>query len=71
MAQERLILTEAQLAALEKAKTEKEAHGDFESEHPGYLRCPGHLVIRTSPACNDRLRICRAFNTLLARGDTG
>ena len=36
MAQERLILTEAQLAALEKAKTEKEAHGAFESEHPGY-----------------------------------
>ena len=36
MAQERLILTEAQLAALEKAKTENEAHGEFESEHPGY-----------------------------------
>jgi len=36
MAQERLILTEAQIAALEKAKTEKEAHGEFESEHPGY-----------------------------------
>ena len=33
---ERLILTEAQLSALEKAKTEKEAHGEFESEHPGY-----------------------------------
>jgi hypothetical protein len=31
MAQKRLILTEAQLAALEKAKTEKEAHGEFES----------------------------------------
>jgi transposase InsO family protein len=36
MAEERLILTEAQLAALEKAKTEKETHGEFESEHPGY-----------------------------------
>jgi transposase len=36
MAEERLILTEAQLSALEKAKTEKEAHGEFESEHPGY-----------------------------------
>ena len=36
MAQERLILTEAQIAALEKAKQEKEAHGEFESEHPGY-----------------------------------
>ena len=35
-AQEGLVLTESQLAALEKAKTEKEAHGEFESECPGY-----------------------------------
>jgi hypothetical protein len=26
------VLTEAQLVALEKAKTEKEAHGEFESD---------------------------------------
>jgi transposase InsO family protein len=31
-----VVLTEAQVVALEKAKTEKEAHGEFESEHPGY-----------------------------------
>lgn len=30
------MLTEAQVVALEKAKTEKETHGEFESEHPGY-----------------------------------
>jgi len=35
-AQDGRVLTEAQLAALEKAKAEKEAHGEFESEHPGY-----------------------------------
>jgi transposase InsO family protein len=36
VAQESHILTEAQLAAWEKAKVEKEAHGEFESECPGY-----------------------------------
>ncbi|MDE2938884.1 MAG: IS481 family transposase [Chloroflexota bacterium] len=37
VAQEGLILTESQLAALEKARQEKEAHGEIETEHPGYL----------------------------------
>lgn len=36
-AQENLIFTEDQLVALEKAKQEKEAHGEIETEHPGYL----------------------------------
>jgi transposase InsO family protein len=36
-AQEGWVYTEAQLAALEKAKEEKEAHGEIETEHPGYL----------------------------------
>jgi hypothetical protein len=35
-AQDGVVPTEAQLVALEKAKTKKEAHGEFESEHPGY-----------------------------------
>lgn len=37
VANEGVILTESQLQALEKAKSEKEAHGEIESEHPGYL----------------------------------
>jgi hypothetical protein len=40
-----LVLTEAQVIALEKAKTEKEAHGEFESEH-GLLRRPKHVLRR-------------------------
>ena len=37
MAEEKLILTEAQLAALERKKEQKEAEGEIETEHPGYL----------------------------------
>src|SRR5438552_14076407 len=36
-AQEHLILTEEQLRALERAREEKEAHGEIETAHPGYL----------------------------------
>ena len=36
VAQDGVVLTESQLAALEKAKSEKEAHGEFESQCPGY-----------------------------------
>ncbi len=36
-AEEHLILTEAQVQALERSKQEKEAQGEIETEHPGYL----------------------------------
>ena len=37
VAQDGVVLTEFQLQALEKAKEEKEAVGEIETEHPGYL----------------------------------
>lgn len=37
VAQEGMVLTESQLVALERSKEEKEAHGEIETEHPGYL----------------------------------
>jgi len=36
-AAENLVLTESQLQAMEKAKEQREAHGEIETEHPGYL----------------------------------
>jgi hypothetical protein len=32
-----MVLTEQQVRAMEKAKQEKEAHGEIETAHPGYL----------------------------------
>lgn len=37
VAQDGIILTEEQVQALERAKNLKEAHGEIETEHPGYL----------------------------------
>jgi transposase InsO family protein len=39
MAQDGIVLTESQLKALEKRKANKEALGEIETEHPGYLGC--------------------------------
>lgn len=37
VAQDGIILTESQIASLEKQQSKREAHGEIESEHPGYL----------------------------------
>jgi hypothetical protein len=47
MAQAGLVLTEAPLAALEKAKAEKETHGEFDSECPG--SCGAQSLPRRRP----------------------
>jgi len=47
VAKEDCILTEAQLAALEKAKHQKEATGEIETEHPGYLGAQDTFYVGT------------------------
>ena len=37
MAETGSVLTESQVQALERKKEEQEAHGEIETEHPGYL----------------------------------
>jgi len=47
VAQEHIVLTEDQLKALEKAKEEKEAYGEIETEDPGYLGAQDTFYIGT------------------------
>ena len=46
-AQDGLVLTEAQVAALERARRDGEAHGEFESECPGYCGAQDTFYVGT------------------------
>jgi hypothetical protein len=67
VAQEGLILTEDQLRALEKAKQEKEAHGEIFGRTPGLPGCARHLLCRHNQRCRTHLP-ADVHRHLLARG---
>ena len=46
-AQDGILLTDEQMVALEKAKQKKEAHGEIESHHPGYLGSQNNYYVGT------------------------
>src|ERR1700739_1395722 len=47
VAQDGILLTESQIAAMEKAKAGKEAHGEFDSECPGYCGAQDTFYVGT------------------------
>lgn len=54
-AQDGLVLTEAQVVALERARQDNEAHGEFESECPGYCAAQDNLLCRHAEGCREDL----------------
>lgn len=77
-AQQGIFLTEEQMPALEKAKQKKEAHGEIESHHPGYLGSQdthsvgtmegvGRIYQQTFVDTYARVAICKLYTGKTAR----
>jgi hypothetical protein len=62
-----LVLTEAQIQALERAKTEKEAQGEFESECPGYCGAQDTFYVGTLKGVG---RIYQLYKSALELSDS-
>jgi hypothetical protein len=51
VAERGILLTEAQLAALEKKKEDDIVHGEIETHHPGYLGSQDTFYVDTPQRC--------------------
>lgn len=73
VAKEGLVLTESQLVVFERRKAEKEAHGEIETEHPGYLgsqdtfyvgtiKGVGRIYQQTFVDTYSKIAFCKLYN---------
>lgn len=73
VAKEGIVLTESQLKVMEQKKLEKEAHGEIETEHPGYLgsqdtfyvgtlKGVGRLYQQTFVDTYSKVAFCKLYN---------
>lgn len=67
--QEGLVLTEAQVVALERAKEEKKVLGEIETHHPGYLGAQDtyyHTTVRSNSSYYKLIINEESWNPLLS-----